>query len=83
MRRESKQFTTKYQLSMKKALMPEMRYTKGIRYTETNSKITELSLSVSVIILNVNVLNYTMKMEILADWIKKGSNYILSTKDPL
>lgn len=40
--------------------MAEMKFTKGIRYTETNSKITELSLSLSVIILNVNVFNYTM-----------------------
>lgn len=40
----------KISTNMKKALMPEMRYTKVIRYTETNSKITELSLSVSVII---------------------------------
>ena len=39
---------------------------------KTNSKITDINLTLSVIILNINRLNHPIKKQILAEWIKKN-----------
>lgn len=62
--------------TQKKTEMKKLRKIYDIQ--ETNTKITELSLSLSVIILNANGLNSSIKKLGLTDWIKNHDPTICS-----
>ena len=50
--------------------MQDMRDREAIGIQKANSKMTEVSLSLSVITLNINGLNTPIRRQRLAEWIK-------------
>lgn len=68
---------------MKEYSMAENEGQTTIQTMEINSKITEVGLSLSVITLNINVVNSAIRRQRLSEWIKAHDLYRSPTKDSL
>lgn len=77
-----KSYTRKYLLTAKIAVVEEQKNKKDMRHKE-NSERSGMNPTLSVITLNVNRLSTLIKMQKLAEWVKKTSNYTLAITEIL
>lgn len=66
-----KSYTRKYILTPKIAVVEEQKNKEDIRHKK-NSKMSGVNPTLSVITLNVNRLSTLIKMQKLAEWVKKN-----------